>query len=237
MARIAGMFGDRRAADDELARRARDASRDADRRERAPRNVPRPRRAVPPRRVGRNDRRRRVGPRTARIAVARNLGRRRRVRASHAATLPGVHLVAVATLALGIGANTAIFSVVSGVLLQPLPYPNADRLMSSIDAQRRSRRPCPRPTSPIGGATLDPSRAWRRRTRARPFSPAVATPSQLSQARVSANAFDVLGIRPILGRAFATGEDAVSAPRVACLSERLWRTRFGGDSTHRRTCR
>src|SRR4051794_2848060 len=144
---------------------------------------------------------------------------------------PAYTLVAVATLAIGIGANTAIFSVVSGVLLQPLPYPNADRLMSLQSVLNGS------PTSASAPDFVD----WRRD--ARSFASMAAAYSsttvltgngdavQLSQARVTANAFDVLGVRPILGRAFANGEDQISAPRVGVMSERLWRTRFGGDST------
>jgi predicted permease len=143
---------------------------------------------------------------------------------------PAYTLVAVATLAIGIGATTAIFSVVSGVLLQPLPYANADRLMSLHSVLNGS------PTSVSAPDFAD----WRRE--ARSFSGMAASYSsttvltgngdavQLSQGRISANAFDVLGIRPILGRAFAGGEDEISAPRVAIISERLWRTRFGGDS-------
>ncbi len=144
---------------------------------------------------------------------------------------PAYTLVSVATLAVGIGATTAIFSVVSGVLLQPLPYPNADRLMSL--------------TSMFNGYPMAVSAPdfddWRRT--ARSFSGVSAgfttttvltgsgDATQLDQARVSANAFDVLGIHPVIGRAFVVGEDEIAAPRVAIISERMWRTRFGADSS------
>jgi predicted permease len=142
---------------------------------------------------------------------------------------PAYTLVAVATLAIGIGATTAIFSVVSGVLLSPLPYLDAERLMSIHSVLNGS------PTSVSAPDFAD----WQRDARmfsgiaAAYSSTTVLTGSgdavQLSQARVSANAFDVLGIRPVLGRAFLRGEDQLSAPRVAVISERMWRTRFGGD--------
>jgi len=143
---------------------------------------------------------------------------------------PAFSLVAIATLAIGIGANTAIFSVVSGVLLHALPYADADRLMSLQSTINGS------PTSVSPPDFAD----WRRSARsftgmsAAYSSVTVLTgtgdATQLSQARVSANTFDVLGIRPIAGRAFLAGEDDISAPRVAVISERLWRTRFAGDS-------
>src|SRR3954464_10338688 len=56
-------------------------------------------------------------------------------------------------------------------------------------------------------------------------------PQKLSQSRVSANLFDVLGARPVIGRAFRRGEDDATAPRVAMISESMWRTKFGGDSS------
>jgi hypothetical protein len=144
---------------------------------------------------------------------------------------PAYTLVAVATLALGIGANTAIFSVVSGVVLRPLPYPDADRLMYLASTVNGS----------LAGVSVTDFMDWRRDAHeftglaASSTSTTVLTGSgeaaQLSQARVTANAFDVLAIRPILGRAFVAGEDAVSAPRVGVLSEDMWRSRFGGDSS------
>jgi hypothetical protein len=118
---------------------------------------------------------------------------------------PAFTTVAVLTLALGIGANTAIFSIVNGVLLQPLPYPEPERLVSV--------------TSVISGASTSVSPRdfmdWRRD--ARSFSGLAASYSsetiltgsgdaeRFTQARVTANAFDVLSVRPILGRAFVEG--------------------------------
>lgn len=142
-------------------------------------------------------------------------------------------LVAVSTLALGVGANTAIFSVVNGVVLQPLPYPEPERLVSV--------------QSTIGERVLSASGPdfmdWRRQSRTLGAIAASYTslhetvltgsgePERLSQVRVTANALDVLGVRPLLGRTFAAGEDDRGAPRVALLREDLWTRRFGGDSS------
>ncbi|MEP7346060.1 MAG: ABC transporter permease [Gemmatimonadaceae bacterium] len=144
---------------------------------------------------------------------------------------PAFTVVAAITLALGIGANTAIFSVVNGVVLHPLPYPDPDRLVSI--------------TSTRNGVEMAVSVRdfvdWREQSKTFTGLAAGVTnstiltgsgePERLSQARVTANTLDVLSIRPVLGRAFLAGEDEESAPRIAMLSEGLWRRRFGGDST------
>ena len=138
--------------------------------------------------------------------------------------------IAIVTLALGIGANTAIFSVVDGVLLRPRPYPAADQLVTVSSFARGA------PMAVSARDFLD----WRDQTKS--FSGLAASyesetiltgsgePERLTQARVSANAFEVLGVRPILGRSFASGEEEPAAPRVALLSEGVWRRRFGADS-------
>jgi predicted permease len=139
--------------------------------------------------------------------------------------------VSVLTLALGVGANTAIFSVVRGVLLRQLPYAEPDRLMAIESVIGGS------PTAASPPDFLD----WRAQTKA--FSSIAAYyPSttaltgsgeaeRLDQARVSANFFDVIGVRPEHGRGFRTGEDDISAPRVVVLSDGLWRRRFGADES------
>src|SRR3954471_13808587 len=141
----------------------------------------------------------------------------------------GFAAVAMLTLALGVGANTAIFSVVRGVLLRALPYPEPERLVAVQSVIRGS------PTAVSPPDFLD----WR--AQAKSFSGLAAhflsttnltgtgEPERLTQARVSANFFDVLGIRPARGRGFLAGEDAQTAPRVAVLSDGLWRRRFGAD--------
>jgi putative ABC transport system permease protein len=141
----------------------------------------------------------------------------------------GFAAVAMLTLALGVGANTAIFSVVRGVLLRALPYPEPERLVAVQSVIRGS------PTAVSPPDFLD----WR--AQAKSFAGLAAyflsttnltgtgEPERLTQARVSSNFFDILGIRPARGRGFLAGEDAQTAPRVAILSDGLWRRRFGAD--------
>jgi predicted permease len=141
----------------------------------------------------------------------------------------GFVAVSVLTLALGVGANTAIFSVVRGVLLRALPYANPERLVALHSVIRGS----PSAVSPADFVD------WR--VQSRSFSGVAAfflsttnltgngEPERLTQARVSANYFDLLGVRPARGRGFRPGEDEFGAPRVAILSDGLWRRRFGAD--------
>jgi len=141
----------------------------------------------------------------------------------------GFVVVSILTLALGVGANTAIFSVVRGVLLRSLPYPQPERLVSLTSLINGS------PTAASPPDFLD----WR--AQAKSFSGIAAhflsttaltgdgEPERLVQARVSANFFDVIGVLLERGRAFRPGEDDRSAARVAVLSDGLWRRRFGAD--------
>jgi predicted permease len=146
---------------------------------------------------------------------------------------PGFTLVAVLTLALGIGATTAIFSIVYGVVLRPLPFQAPDRLVRgffvSPEGAKQGAFSVPNfldwraashalaDATPAHGGTLNLSGGGR------------AEPERLQAAWVGANYFKVLGIRPLAGRGFAPGEDRPAAPHVAVISERLWRQRFGGD--------
>src|SRR5467141_1964672 len=146
---------------------------------------------------------------------------------------PGFFAVAVAALALGIGANTAIFSAVEGVLLQALPYSQPDRLaivwedMSFIGFTNNT---------PAPANYLD----WQARNHV--FTDMAATrfvtasltgdgqPEQLSGKKVTPNFFDVLGVQPVVGRPFTAEEDKAQSP-VVVLSYNLWRRRFGGDES------
>src|ERR1700674_2775148 len=146
---------------------------------------------------------------------------------------PGFFAIAVAALALGIGANTAIFSAVEAVLLKPLPFAQPDRLMVVWED-----------ASYVGFAFNTPAPAnyldWR--TRNRVFTDMAATrfvtasltgdgqPEQLSGKKVTPNFFDVLGVQPALGRPFTAEEDKVQSP-VVVLGYNLWRRRFGGDES------
>jgi putative ABC transport system permease protein len=145
---------------------------------------------------------------------------------------PGFTLVAVLTLALGIGANTAIFSVVNAVLLRPLPYPEADRIMvlneSSGPGQDYS-------------VALPDYFDWRNDNTV--FAHLAAThkesrnlsgipgrdPERVSCASVTRNFFDIVGLQPEVGRTFSEDEDKVGAPPVAVIGDRLWRRVFSAD--------
>jgi putative ABC transport system permease protein len=149
------------------------------------------------------------------------------------ARIPGVTAIVVLTLALGIGANTAMFSVVSAVLLRPLPYKNPDRLVT-IRAQI--------PSMNIYGAFVEYNTFtdyWRAHNHSfqsvMSFEPGTANltsgnePERLSKVRVNAGFLSMLGLKAALGREFLPEEDQPGAPRVAMVSHRLWQRRFGGN--------
>ena len=145
---------------------------------------------------------------------------------------PAFSAVAVITLALGIGANTAIFSIVNAVLLRPLPYPNADRIIvlneSSGPGQDYS-------------VALPDYFDWRNDNTV--FEHLAAThkesrnlsgitgrdPERVSCASVTRNFFNVVGMRAQIGRSFSEDEDKVGAPPVVVISDRLWRRAFNAD--------
>jgi len=146
---------------------------------------------------------------------------------------PAFTLVTVLTLALGIGANTAIFSIVNAVLLRPLPYPDADRIMvlneSSGPGQDYS-------------VALPDYFDWRNDNSV--FEDLAAThkesrnlsgipgrePERISCASVTRNFFNIVGFPPEIGRIFSEDEDKVGAPPVVVISDRLWRRVFNADA-------
>lgn len=147
---------------------------------------------------------------------------------------PGFATLAILTLALGIGANTAIFSIVNGVLLRPLPYSDPDRLVvlrEVIPAVAQTY-----PTLPASGRHFV---EWRQRASSFERISLVDTgsvsltgngePEQLDAARVSADMFRTLGVRAAFGRTFVDGEDQEGRERVAVISDALWRRRFHAD--------
>jgi putative ABC transport system permease protein len=146
---------------------------------------------------------------------------------------PGFTLVAAVTLALGIGANAALFSVVYAVLLQPLPYKSADRLVLLYINYSPWN-------NPRGNLSMADFLDWRSQNRSleemAAFSGArfdltgSGEPEQLIGAAVTANFFSALEVQPLLGRAFLAGEDSPGANPVAIISEKLWRSRFGASS-------
>jgi putative ABC transport system permease protein len=147
----------------------------------------------------------------------------------------GLTLVAVITLALGIGANTAIFSVVNALLLRPLPYPEPDRLVMVWQDLRARGGPATEWTGPSQHfdwkaetavfESLTSMRGWNASLSGGTFAEAV-----LGE-QTTYEYFDVLGGRPILGRTFRESDDIPNAPRVVVLSHRLWMRRFGGEAS------
>jgi predicted permease len=146
---------------------------------------------------------------------------------------PGFTTIAVVTLALGIGANTAIFSVINAVLLRPLPYHEPDRLVTIWEEmpQRGMYE------IPVSFANL---RDWVDQTKtldqisAYTFTnlnlSGVGEPARLGAVRSSANLFSLVGAAPLLGRLFLPEEDKEGANRVVILGHALWQSRFGSDS-------
>src|SRR6478672_2424217 len=143
---------------------------------------------------------------------------------------PAFTFVAILTLALAIGANTAIFSVVNAVLLRPLPYPQSEQIVRLFGTQ---------PTLPE--APTSPANFLEWRTENQVFE-RIATwngqgfnltgsdkPERVIGARVSGDLFQLLRVQPMLGRDFTAEEDRDGAERVVILSYDFWQHRFGGD--------
>jgi putative ABC transport system permease protein len=145
---------------------------------------------------------------------------------------PMFTLVAVTTLALGIGANAAIFSVVHAVALQALPLPDSGRLIRLWEKNDKLK-------IPRFSASVPNYYSWRERATSfdqlgawRGGSVTLTTggdPLRMSRWEATENLLPLLGIKPILGRGFTADEDRVGGPRVAVLAESLWRTRFGSE--------
>jgi predicted permease len=140
--------------------------------------------------------------------------------------------VSVLTLALGIGATSAIFGVVSAVLLRPLPFADANRVVHIGETRRGG--------AGIGGTTSYPNyEDWRRAGRSfaaigmydgwNPTITGLGEPIRVKASDVTASVFDVLRIAPALGRPILPAENAPGAAPVVLISHGLWRTRFGGD--------
>jgi predicted permease len=140
---------------------------------------------------------------------------------------PGFAAIALLTLALGIGANTAIFSVVNGILIEHLPYKDSSRLLTirreqiayaiSFEEVEDIRRECP---------------AFESIALSHAYAPLVlggATPERRSSSYVSGDFFNLLGVQPILGRSILPEDAKPGQPQVAVLSYRLWMDEFGGE--------
>ena len=146
---------------------------------------------------------------------------------------PGFAALAILAIAIGIGANTAIFSVVDAILLRPLPYPEPRKLIAIGMHQRGGSG-----VNPMGVADF---LAWRDQQHsfehvavfgggAGSFSlSGLGTPERVPGITVSADFFTTLGVQPIIGRGFQTGEDRPGSPPVAVVSEQFWRDHLGSD--------
>jgi putative ABC transport system permease protein len=147
------------------------------------------------------------------------------------AKAPAFTLLVMLTLALGIGASTAIFSIVNGILLKPLPFPEPDRLLWVMETNK-------------SGAGMSVSWMnyldWRARqhsfdglavSRSSGFTlTGGAQAARLTGRRVTANFFQVVGVQPSMGRAFADTDDTPGAPGVVIVSHEFWRNRLGSDA-------
>ncbi|HYL72821.1 MAG TPA: ABC transporter permease [Bryobacteraceae bacterium] len=158
-----------------------------------------------------------------------------RIAIRHLLKSPGFTATAVLMLALGIGATTAIFSIVEAVLLRPLPFPNSERLMSLADTLQGAN------VSANGevGVTAPDIRAYTRDTHS--FESlggyqgssyelsGIGDPAQVNATRMSSGVFPALGVAPLLGRVF-TGEEDEKHEQVAVVSYSLWQNRLHGDA-------
>src|SRR5215510_12173551 len=144
---------------------------------------------------------------------------------------PGFTLIAVITLALGIGANTAIFSMVDALLLRPLPYYEPERLALLSEKGRVGVRM---------SVSYPNYSDWRERAQSFEGMAAIRSqlfnltgvdkPAQLRGGMVNWNFFQLLGVRPQLGRLFVTEDDGYGAARTALISYRMWQEKFAGDA-------
>src|ERR1700685_463407 len=141
---------------------------------------------------------------------------------------PGFTAVVVLTLALGIGANTALFSIVNGVLLNPLPYPHPEQLVTLHESK---------PNFANGSISYPNFRDWQKDNHT--FSAIAVTRSygysltgmgeaeQVRAGFVSSDFFPLLGVRPVIGRAFAPDEDRIGAAPTVLISAGFWKRKFG----------
>src|SRR5512143_1212501 len=142
---------------------------------------------------------------------------------------PGFTLVALVTIALGIGANTAIFSVVNTVLLRPLPYQDSNSLVVLWEKQEQIDQESP--SVPDFVDWRDRNQSFEQMAVARRDNvnlTEAGEPERLLARQISANFFSTLGVRPQIGRPFTSEEEQARVP-VVLVSDSLWKRRFGSD--------
>jgi putative ABC transport system permease protein len=144
---------------------------------------------------------------------------------------PAFTVVAVLTLALGIGANTAIFSVIDAALLRPLPYPNADRIVVLYQLDQDKQTGDPAPADFLDFRKQSSSFAYLAAQRGLPFNlSGDGQPERVEGAVVTSNFFAALGVQAVQGRTIQPDLDPPGGTSVAVLSYGLWQRRFGGDA-------
>src|SRR5882757_5167776 len=171
------------------------------------------------------------------VAPFENLTRDLRFTVRTLARTPGFTLTAILVMALGIGATTALFTIVKSVLLNPLPYPNSSRLVSLYESDTVSNSPTP--WDPVAAGTFQ---EWQKATQNTAQMALVSPwqgynvsagggqlPESVTAAFVSWNLFRVLGVAPALGRDFLAADDQPNASATVILSNAFWKRRFAGD--------
>ncbi|HEV2617775.1 MAG TPA: ABC transporter permease [Candidatus Acidoferrales bacterium] len=155
------------------------------------------------------------------------------------AKAPGFTVIAILTLALGIGANTAIFTVVYAALLRPLPYAQPGRLITIAESRSKDSAGADEATRYWIPVSYPDFQDWSKQSKS--FAALAGfngdgflyngqgQPQLLDAAQASTNFFSTLGVKPFLGRDFVAGEDVPSGPKVALLTYGFWRTQFGGN--------
>jgi putative ABC transport system permease protein len=142
---------------------------------------------------------------------------------------PGFSLIAILTLALGIGANTAIFSVVNGVLLNPLPFHDPHQLVSMFQEIPNFKNGSISYPNFIDWRRMNTTFAGMAAYRSTGFNlSGNGEPERLHGEMISAGFFEILGVNPIMGRAFTADEDRLGADPTAMITEGLWQRKFGG---------
>ena len=143
-------------------------------------------------------------------------------------------IISVLTLAIGIGANTAIFSVIHGILLKPLPFPDSDRLVGvwqtapGLNLPRMNASPATYYTYREENKTFEDIGLWRRESAS---ITGVAEPEQVRVISVTEGFLPILGVRPALGRWFSRQDDSPGAQQTVILMHGYWERRFGRNAS------
>ena len=146
---------------------------------------------------------------------------------------PSVTIVAIFALALGIGANTAIFSVINAVLLRPLPYPDADKLIVLRERSHTFERGAVGYMNWLdwhaGQKSFTDLALVRRESINFSLGSGIGSPERLPSLRASSGFLSVMGLKPKIGRDLTAADDMAGSPNVALISEELWRKHFAGS--------